>query len=343
MIVIKANNVNEALASGLRLVLDHGVARTSRNGPVLAAPEPVTTVYANPCARVLVNSVRRANPFFHLFEALWMLAGRDDVAFVMRYVKRMIEYSDDGIHLNGAYGHRWRSHFDSDQIHVLVNHLHKNPSSRRAVLAMYDPNTDLDCIEDGKDVPCNTHIYFDARDGRLNMTVCCRSNDLLWGAFGANVVHMSILHEYMALSLALPVGVYRQVSNDLHLYTDVLPLERVSEMEAACYNEGVYTDWVRMVPLFPSVPGTAEASMRMRLEFDHENRRMLNVAVGSEAWEGNFNLPFFRMVAVPMHNSWRAYRAGDIVEANRRAMEIVADDWRVACLSWLNTGKKELV
>ena len=34
---------------------------------------------------------------------------------------------------------------------------------------------------------------------KLCMTVCNRSNDMLWGAYGANVVHMSMLQEFVAL------------------------------------------------------------------------------------------------------------------------------------------------
>jgi hypothetical protein len=52
------------------------------------------------------------------------------------------------------------------------------------------------------------------------MTVCCRSNDMLWGAYGANVVHFSILQEVIAIELGVGIGVYRQVSNNFHLYTD---------------------------------------------------------------------------------------------------------------------------
>jgi hypothetical protein len=72
-----------------------------------------------------------------------------------------------------------------------------------------------------KDRPCNTHVYFDCRGLRLNMTVCCRSNDMLWGAYGANVVHFSILQEVLAAEIGVPVGIYRQVSNNFHVYTNL--------------------------------------------------------------------------------------------------------------------------
>ena len=52
-----------------------------------------------------------------------------------------------------------------------------------------------------EEIPCNTAIYFKVREGKLNMTVSNRSNDVIWGTFGANVVHMSILQEYVAYFL----------------------------------------------------------------------------------------------------------------------------------------------
>lgn len=121
----------------------------SRNGNVLMIDEPVTVTYSHPKERVLFNAARDANPFFHLYEALWMLAGRNDVAPLAYYAKQMREYSDDGGTLNGAYGYRWRSQWSeerqshTDQLQIIINHLKHNPTSRRAVLQMWNVEDDL--------------------------------------------------------------------------------------------------------------------------------------------------------------------------------------------------------
>ena len=133
-----------------------------------------------------------------------MLAGRGDLASVEQFNKGMAKYSDDGKGLNGAYGWRWRGMFGFDQLTEVVNELSINPTSRRCVLAMYDPVWDMQDNPESLDIPCNTHIYFDCRHNKLNMTVCCRSNDALWGAYGANAVHMSMLMEYIAAAVGLP-------------------------------------------------------------------------------------------------------------------------------------------
>src|SRR6185312_5208239 len=145
----------------------HGEKQGSRNGEVLVSPTPVLICNQYPTRRVLFNPRRNANPFFHLMEALWMLAGRNDSEFLNSFVgdfgKRFAE-SDGTLH--GAYGYRWRKHFDlewggaenlPDQLETAVNLLRKNPDDRRVVIAMWDPVADLGA--DKKDICCNTHIY----------------------------------------------------------------------------------------------------------------------------------------------------------------------------------------
>lgn len=162
---LRTRNVNTAFASLVELFSNglttdmryaaNVLKEPSRNGPVLRIDEPVLITYTHPKERVLFNSARDANPFFHLYEALWMLAGRNDVASVAYYAKQMAEYSDDGRTLNGAYGYRWRhapGYVDTptgggvctvDQLDLLVAHLKNNPTSRRAVLQMWNVEDDL--------------------------------------------------------------------------------------------------------------------------------------------------------------------------------------------------------
>ena len=107
MEVINCRNVNDGFIKALdKIEMDH-IVLESRAGEVMEFPTPVTTVYKNPTERVLFEELRDANPFFHFMESLWMLAGRNDLAYVEQYNKRMREYSDDGVELHGAYGYRW--------------------------------------------------------------------------------------------------------------------------------------------------------------------------------------------------------------------------------------------
>lgn len=219
MKVIEARNPHEAFIKGVYELQRFGIPRDSRNGKVLVMPTPVTTVYEYPQERVIFWAERDANPFFHLYESLWMLAGRDIVEPLTRYVKRMLDFADDGV-LHGAYGARWRHTFHVDQLRVIVERLKKDPNDRRCVLQMWDAKSDLD--KNFRDIPCNTTASVQMSiEGKLDLTVFCRSNDIIWGAYGANAVQFSTLQEYLARSIGVPVGQYYQVSVNWHAYRNV--------------------------------------------------------------------------------------------------------------------------
>ena len=93
---------------------------------------------------------------------------------------------------------------------------------------MWDPVQDLDRGQ-FKDHPCNTHIYFRIREGQLTMTVCNRSNDVLWGMLGANVCHMTLLQELIANALRIPVGSYYVMTNNAHIYMDNPKLRTIQQ------------------------------------------------------------------------------------------------------------------
>lgn len=219
MRVIRATNVNDALIRGLDLFRSPVNYReqTSRNGLTREVVEPVTTVYTRPMERVLFSDTRDANPFFHLIEALWILAGRRDVRPLARFNPRMADYSDSGYAFHGAYGWRLRA-YDGDYLKRVVDQLRRDPDSRQAVLAIWRP--ELDAAGGSRDIPCNDMVMFKVRDNRLNMSVLNRSNDMLWGAYGANAVQFAFLLEYVAAAIGVAPGEYRQVSDSFHVYAD---------------------------------------------------------------------------------------------------------------------------
>lgn len=332
MKILNVRNVHEALPVGIDLLLREGIQSDSRNGPVTVMPCPVTTAYARPTERVMFWPERDANPFFHLFESLWMLDGRNDVETVARWVARMRSYSDDGLRLHGAYGHRWRVHFSRDQLDEAVTHLREDPASRRCVIQMWDAKVDLN--RQGKDLPCNTQLYvWIDPAGKLAMTVMARSNDIIWGAYGANAVHMSMLQEYLATRLGRRVGTLYQLSNNYHAYNTVLePLKGLRAMVA-----------------YPSLPGPP---------FFHPCFYDAAVVAPSplfapeehDAWEDDlsfflsgepvlrYHTWWFRTVLAPLAEAHRIYK--DDPSAIDKALVVVnscqASDWRLACQQWLS-------
>lgn len=325
---IHVQNAADGLSTGLWVLMKHaGPPRPSRNGPVRAMDEPLVITYEHPDQRVLFYPEREANPFFHLYECLWMMAGRKDVAPLAEYVPSMRNYSDTGVTFNAAYGHRWRKHFGVDQLKWAIERLSDHAlafEDRRCMLAMWDPRKDT---QPSLDIPCNVNVKFRCRsDGRLDMTVDNRSNDLVLGAFGANVVHMSFLHELVARAAGLPMGRYHQVTNDMHIYLEhdvtprVLPLAGTWTPDQDPYHSGMvtpfpimevhWTEWFEDLELFLKYGNVV--GLRDR---------------------------FFRRVAGPVVLAHQHYREHSGEERYLGALEILeqclASDWRLACQEWL--------
>lgn len=342
MLSINVRNVNEGLSVALTKLYDYGVERPSRNGPVLAFPFPVTTTYSKPAERVLFSTLRNANPTFHLMEALWMVAGRRDVAFPATFVKNMRSFSDDGKTFWGAYGHRWREFFGWDQIAAAISELKTNPQSRRVVVSMWNGmgsttahhgEVDPDFIvgqRGGLDVPCNTHIYFDRRDGNLNMTVCCRSNDIIWGCYGANAVHMSFLQEYMAAAIGCPVGWYAQMSNDLHLYLDRTTREQIRPLSRDSWDSNGYRKgWATATPILAPGENIEDLSEDIEALFFAFDKHKSPHAILDEQYETNFICG----TVVPMLRAW-LYRKTPAA-AEEACGQIQSSDWRASMESWV--------
>lgn len=311
MITVSGVGAPELYYESIVAMRMHGQHEESRNGPVLAIPEPVCLELLNPRRRVVFDEARDANPFYHVMEAIWMFAGERDVTWLTQFNSGVGRYCDEGMtHWHGAYGYRWRSHFGVDQITKVAGMLLQDPTTRRAVIGMWNPAVDL---EPHNDLPCNTHLLFRVINGRLNMTVINRSNDLVWGAMGANVVHMTMLHELIAEGAKLELGTYRVVTNNLHVYQGLKNLRSV--MDTIGISEP-YIDRER--PLLDE-----DESMWQFLE---DCKRFVKD-------EPNLRSSWIREVASPMRLAYQLRKAGkeyvDVLE------NIGAEDWKIACQEWI--------
>ena len=347
------NNVNDALSKALFNLVHEGVRSPSRNGDVLRFPHPVLTEYINPRDRVLFSPLRNANPTFHLLESLWMLEGRRDVEFPATFVARMSSFSDDGVNLNAAYGYRWRKHFGYDQVQWIIDALRAEPSTRRCVLAMWDPGNVNDAGEavegsgdlyaafhGSKDVPCNTHVYFNIVEGRLNMTISNRSNDIIWGAYGANAVHMSVLMEYVAAAVGVPMGRMYQLSNDLHLYVDSLKDYGGDMVELArdAHVHDRYARDIKSIALLGEGETIEDFDIDLELFFDAFDRN------------GQFydwRTQFFRFTVDPMVATWQlgtknnAQGSPNYPAASSMVSLIGAPDWRESMRIWVEARRNK--
>jgi hypothetical protein len=239
-------------------------------------------------------------------------------------------FSTNGV-LSDAYGWRWR-HWPSvfkgeekDQLVRVIKYLQANPNGRRAVLTMWDPDRDLYVGESTPSVPCNTQVYFRVSLGcrdepnRLNITVTCRSNDLIWGAYGENAVVFSMLQEYVAANLGLVVGTYYQVSNDFHAYVALYDKLRAALREETPTDP--YTNPAIVAP-FPLVddPTTWDMDLALFLEDPSAN---------------GFRNRWFHRVAKPLWWAHEAWKRKDWDTAFACVDQCLAADWQMAALQWL--------
>jgi hypothetical protein len=247
----------------------------------------------------------------------------------------MAEFSDNGETFHGAYGKRLRNWNGQeaggmlvkqgmDQLAEVIKLLRKDPETRRAVVSIYDPEFDLGT--NSKDIPCNDTIKFESRDNVLNMTVFCRSNDMIWGAYGANAVQFSFLLEYVAGMLMMEVGTYYQVSCNFHVYKELWQKQPWSPNYLSGYLKSPYETYgMASYPLVTN-PTSFEDDLRAFFRWAED-----------ENWDETYapNNGFFTRVAMPMYTAWQLWKAGDRNGAVKAMSECAAHDWCKAGTDWM--------
>jgi hypothetical protein len=214
MISIEAKSVNEAYVMLLREIVNSDLPfEPSRVGDYRDVGVCCITLPEASINLVDLSS-RGLNPFFALIEACWILAGREDLRCLELAVQNYGRFSDDGVRLNGAYGHRLRHAFAFDQIREAIEVLGEDCTSRRVCLSIYRPS---DLRSNSRDIPCNTSAMIKIRNGRLDFTTINRSNDAYLGV-PYDIFAFSMLHWHIAQEVGVSMGTYCHFSNCMHLY-----------------------------------------------------------------------------------------------------------------------------
>lgn len=213
--VTEFQSIDDAFRAMLGRLLADGEPVDSRNGPTLELTAQIVTI-AEPTDRFLRTPGRNNNPFATIAETMWVIAGRNDLDYLTPYVRRAPGYSDDGgATWRAGYGPRLRNWHGIDQVAQTHALLAASPSSRRAVMTLFDPAVDY---QDSKDIPCNNWLHFLTRNGRLDLNVSARSTDIWFGFSAINLFEWSVLLEMMAHWLHLDVGRLTFFTSSLHLY-----------------------------------------------------------------------------------------------------------------------------
>ena len=269
-----------------RELLDLGIKREMHGFQANTAsacyeiPEPVVVRIEDPTARQILIPERKWNKVLPYAESLWMILGSNDLDDLPgHFVKSVYNFSDDGHTWRGGYGPRIRrytgisnqyyrslnnkkissqedhakdSFVNVDQLRYVVETLRNEPTSRQALITIHDPAKDSLLGLKTRDIPCTRSLHFMIVDGKLNLYVWMRSNDFIWGAQAVNIPNFTLMQQYVAKILNVPMGSYFHVVDNFHFYENSrelvetlaeVKMEDAYEMDRLCHND--YNDCLR--------------------------------------------------------------------------------------------------
>lgn len=230
---------------------------------------------SDPKQRWVVSRHPPLNVAFAIAEVVWIMTGRNDLAFLEAWNSRLREFVGPGPQLHGAYGHQLRHYLGFDQLTRASDALRCNPDTRQVALQIWDSSVDLP-LSDGEpadpDIPCNVLSLLKVRDGKLEWLQVIRSNDLFLGV-PHNFVQFTCLQEIVAGWLGIDCGAYQQVSDSLHVYdrdeANMLASEPLADVP-------LNTD---------SLALSQESSERAFVELGRRVERMIGPGLGREELE----------------------------------------------------------
>lgn len=103
------------------------------------------------------------------------------------------------------------------QIEKVIEMLKVNPTSRNAIISIWDRQIDQDRIGGKMRVPCSMFYQVLVRDGKVNIVYNIRSNDVMTH-WNYDVYLAIALQEHIAEKLELKVGDFYQFIGSLHAY-----------------------------------------------------------------------------------------------------------------------------
>lgn len=213
--VFEARTVNEAwmLAfNRLKEQADKGYSAGSRDGAVVGEICDAAFCIQDPTRNVVSNSIRKMPIRYAIGELAWYLSGSNLVSDISKFATKWKDLSDNGVTNNSAYGWRIFRKFGYDQWEYVKELLQKDPLTRQAVIHIKDASN-----KPTKDTPCTVYLQFLMREGKLNLSVHMRSNDI-WMGVPYDMFSFCFLQVKMAMELGVDIGEYTHYAGSLHMY-----------------------------------------------------------------------------------------------------------------------------
>ena len=206
----------------MQQILDHGVEQLDRTGTgtrsLFGAQMRFDLADGFPLLTTKKLHLRSI-----IVELLWFLRGDTNVRWLQeRKVSIWNEWADEAGDLGPVYGKQWRDweapdgrHID--QIHILIELIKRDPSSRRQIVTAWNPGE----LERMALAPCHCLFQTQVAAGRLNLQLYQRSADFFLGV-PFNIASYALLTHMLARECGLEPGTFVWTGGDVHLYSNHL-------------------------------------------------------------------------------------------------------------------------
>ena len=206
----------------LQHILDNGVQKTDRTGTGTISTFGYQMRFSLQDGFPLVTT-KKLHVKSIIHELLWFLKGETNIAYLKENgVRIWDEWADENGDLGPVYGKQWRSWQGADgktidQVSELINHIKKNPDSRRLIVSAWNvaelPQMAL--------MPCHTIFQFYIAEGKLSCQLYQRSADVFLGV-PFNIASYALLTMMVAQVCDLQLGEFIHTFGDVHIYNNHL-------------------------------------------------------------------------------------------------------------------------
>ena len=203
MKLIRAPTLSRAHELVVRYILEKGYYLKTENGEETMETDEICISVDHPLEAPMVSPASRFKEAFLKEYANNLINGSDAV----------FEYDYHGRLFDWGCGLEFGGEVHQNQIQYIIDKLKENPESRRAVAVTWCPPVDAKLA----DCPCLQLVQCAVRNGKLDMKIVFRSNDML-SAAGSNMYALVYLQKFIADAIGIEVGKYTHISLIPHVY-----------------------------------------------------------------------------------------------------------------------------
>jgi thymidylate synthase len=209
VITLNIDSGVDGYATVVNHVIEHGQRRSPRGIATLDAG-PVCVVIHDVTHSLPLGIGRGLNRRIAAVEAVQLIGGFSNPDLVVRASANFKRFQEDDGSFHGAYGNRVYG-----QLYNVVKKLRDDPDTRQAVITVWDSFKDN--TPNKKDYPCTIALGFAKIDGKLDLNVTMRSQDVWLGA-PYDWFQFTQLQQTVARRLGIRPGTYYHTTWSTHLY-----------------------------------------------------------------------------------------------------------------------------